>query len=102
MNGVFETWKIVRVTIRDVDNEALAMLLNKRGICVGIGSACNSRSVESSHVLKAIGLSKDDAMSTVRISFSKYNSAEEVETAANEIVSCSALLLGISSVNTGS
>ena len=102
VNGVFETWKIVRVTIRDVDNEALAMLLNKRGICVGIGSACNSRIVEASHVLKAIGMSKDDAMSTIRISFSKYNSTEEVETAANEIMSCSALLLGMSSVNTGS
>lgn len=97
-----ETWKIISITIRGVDNEALAMLLNKRGICVGTGSACNSRSVESSHVLKAVGMSKDDAMSTIRVSFSKYNSAEEVETAANEIVLCSALLLGISSVSSRS
>jgi len=102
VNGMSETWKIVSITVCGVDNEALAMLLNNKEICVGIGSACNSRSVESSHVLKAIGLSKDDAMSTIRVSFSKYNTTEEVVTAANEIVSCSALLLGMSSANSGS
>lgn len=95
VNGAFDTWKIVRVTIRGVDNEMLAMLLNKRGICVGIGSACNSRSVEPSHVLKAIGMSNDDAMSTIRVSFSKYNTPDEAETAAREIVSCGVLLLGL-------
>lgn len=101
VNPVIETWKIVSVTIRGIDNEALAMLLSQKGICVGTGSACNSRSVESSHVLRAVGMSEDDAMSTIRISFSKYNSTKEVETAANEIVSCSSLLLSMSSVNGG-
>ena len=48
-------------------NEALIYLLDMFGIYISSGSACNSSKIESSHVLKAIGLSDSDAMKTIRI-----------------------------------
>ena len=84
--------KILSITIQGVDNEALAIMLNERGICVGTGSACRGMEVTPSHVLKAIGLSDKDAMSTIRVSFSRFNTPEEVQNAAVEIVKCCEVL----------
>lgn len=53
--------------------------LDKRGIYISTGSACTTGSIESSHVLKAIGLSDAMAHSTIRISIGKYNTREEID-----------------------
>lgn len=90
--GKASNGKIMSITVQGIDNEALAMMLNERGICVGTGSACRSMEVTPSHVLKAIGLSDTDAMSTIRVSFSRFNTPEEVQSAAAEIVKCSEAL----------
>ena len=76
---------IINLFFEGVDGETLVMFLNAKGIMVSAGSACNSRDMEPSHVLKELGMSDDDARSSIRVSFSKYNTEEEVVHAAREI-----------------
>ncbi|CAF0693961.1 cysteine desulfurase family protein [Candidatus Methylacidithermus pantelleriae] len=52
--------------------------LSHRGICVSTGSACSSRSVEPSRVLRAMGFSAREARATLRISLSRYTTREEL------------------------
>ena len=53
--------------------------LEEKGICVSSGSACSSNKPGLSGTLQSIGLSAKEADCTVRFSFSKYNTAEEVD-----------------------
>lgn len=64
-----------------VDSEAVLMLLDKEGICVSAGSACTAGSVHPSHVLKAMGYSTARARSSIRFSFSRFNTEAEVDIA---------------------
>lgn len=77
--------KTLSITIHGVDNDTVLLAMDRKGICIGTGSACRSLEVTPSHVLKAIGLSDEDAMSTIRISFSKYSTISEVRYAATEL-----------------
>ncbi|CAN5374925.1 cysteine desulfurase family protein [soil metagenome] len=63
---------------RGLDGDMLLLNLDIEGICVSNGSACTSGAVEPSHVLKGIGLSDKLANSSIRISFGKDNTVEEV------------------------
>src|SRR5690606_33121649 len=47
-------------------------------VAVSSGSACVSGDRDPSHVLKAMGISDEDALCSLRLSFSKYNTREEV------------------------
>lgn len=78
--------KIISVRFDDVDAETLKIILDTNGVYVSSSSACSSHSVKPSHVLKAIGLSDEEARSTIRISFSSYNTVDEMEMAAKIIV----------------
>lgn len=89
------TSKILSLRFENIDAETLVILLGKQGVCVAAGSACSSHSVTPSHVLKAIGLSDEDARSTIRVSFSEYNTIEEAEEAASTIVDCARTLQSI-------
>jgi cysteine desulfurase len=62
-----------------VSAENLVIALDLKGIAVSTGSACSSGSLEPSHVLLAMGRSRDEARSTVRISFGAYQSAEDAQ-----------------------
>ena len=48
-------------------------LLDLKGICVSTGSACYSGKDEPSHVLLALGLTEQQAKSSIRISYGRYN-----------------------------
>jgi cysteine desulfurase len=58
-----------------------------KGVAVSTGSACSSGSIEPSHVLLAMGLPVADARSSVRFSFGRYNTAVEVDTLIEAVVS---------------
>lgn len=62
-----------------IEGEAILLLLNKLGIAASSGSACTSGSLEPSHVMRAMDIPFTAAHGSVRFSFSRYNSMEEVE-----------------------
>jgi cysteine desulfurase len=63
----------------DVEGEALLVLLDEMGVCASAGSACSSGATEPSHVLVAMGLTPEDASSSIRFSLGYATSAAEVE-----------------------
>lgn len=85
---------IISLTIKEnVTAEALVYILNSSGICISSGSACNSHSEEPSYVLKAIGLSDEDAVRTIRISFSDDLTSEDMDRFVDELDKAIRLLL---------
>lgn len=69
---------ILNVSFKGIEGESLMLLLDRAGIFVSSGSACNSGSLEPSHVLKDMGVPDDYIYGTVRFSFSKYNTIAEI------------------------
>jgi len=70
---------IINLGFNDVSGASIMHLLDLKGICISTGSSCSSGSDEPSHVLLALGLSEKQAKSSVRISYGRYNTMEEVE-----------------------
>lgn len=69
---------IASVTFRGVRSEVLLHALEDKGVYVSSGSACSSNKPELSGTLLNMGLSKDDAESTLRFSFSIFTTKEEI------------------------
>ena len=61
-----------------IDGEMLLLNLDIEGICVSNGSACTSGAVEPSHVLTGLGIEEAAANSSIRVSFGKKNTEEDV------------------------
>lgn len=70
---------IVSVSFDQVRSEVLLHALEDKGIYVSAGSACASNKPAISETLKSIGIKKEYLDSTIRFSFSNYNTLEEVE-----------------------
>ncbi len=68
----------VNISFEFVEGEAVCLNLDLAGICVATGSACTSESMEASHVLLAMGLSPELARSSLRFSFGKWSTEEDV------------------------
>lgn len=62
-----------------IEGEAMVIALDLKGFAVSSGSACSSGAVEPSHVLMAIGLSREQAKSSLRFSLGRGNTAEQVD-----------------------
>lgn len=67
------------ITFQGVDGEGLVIALDLSGVAVSTGSACSSGRVEPSRVLLAMGLTAEEAKSTVRFSLSRLTRQAEVE-----------------------
>ena len=63
-----------------------ALLMGLKSVAVSTGSACDSESVKASHVLVAMGIPNELAVTAVRFGLGRYNTAEEVEIVADEVV----------------
>ena len=62
-----------------VEGESLLLLLDAKGICASSGSACTSGSLDPSHVLLAIGRTRDMAHGSLRLSLCEWNTDEDVD-----------------------
>ena len=63
-----------------------AHLAGLKRVAVSTGSACDSESVQASHVLVAMGVPNELALTAVRFGLGRYNTAEEVDIVADEVV----------------
>ena len=77
---------ILNLHVEGVNNVDLLYKLDLQGVCIAVGSACASGSVDPSHVLMAMGLTEKVARESVRISFGKENTEEEVKKAGEIFV----------------
>jgi cysteine desulfurase len=68
----------VNITFHYVEGESITLHLDMHGISVSTGSACFSRSLEASHVIAGIGGDHERAHGSIRFTFSRYNTMDEV------------------------
>ena len=69
----------INISIPELDSENLLLELDKYGISAGSGSACTSRSVEPSHVLKAIGVDKRYLSGALRFSMGRQTTKKDLD-----------------------
>jgi cysteine desulfurase len=84
------------VSFRFVEGESVLLHLDMRGFSVSTGSACFSRSLEGSHVILGIGGNHERAHGSVRFTFGRYNSDEEVDAVADAMADIVSKLRAIS------
>ena len=77
-NGTNQLPGLLSLSIEGFEGEALLHRLDLMGISISTGSACDSKNIQISHVLKAINIPYDQARSAIRISLGKYNTIEDV------------------------
>ena len=83
-------YNVSNISLIGIDPELLQKELFD--VAYSKGSACNSSSIKPSHVLKAMGLSDDEALASFRFSFSKFNTLEEINTVTKSLLK----ILGVS------
>ena len=69
----------INVTFKGKDSLEILLKLDEYGICASSGSACSTGEDKPSHVLTAIGLSPEEAFSTIRFSLGKENIKEDID-----------------------
>ena len=70
---------ISNMSFHGIDGESLLIALDLKGIAVSTGSACASGSIEPSHVLQALGLSREEIRGSLRFSLSAFNTRDEID-----------------------
>lgn len=75
----------VHMTIPGTDNERLLIQLDEAGIMAAAGSACSASNDTPSHVLRAIGLTDDEARASLRFSMGRTTTAEQVAKAVDTL-----------------
>ncbi|MCK4613867.1 MAG: cysteine desulfurase [Thermoplasmata archaeon] len=88
----------VNYTFRYVEGEALTLQLDMHGIAVATGSACASRTLQTNYVLMAMGRRHEDAHGSLRFTFNRYNTREEILQTIEAIKKAFDTLVRISSV----
>lgn len=69
---------IVHLLVGDLESQTMILRFDMLGFGVSGGSACSSQSLEPSHVLRAMGVSADDAQGALRISMGRFTTEEDV------------------------
>ncbi len=90
--GSLRAPNVTNIRFDGIDSEALLIALDLRGFAVSAGSACSSGAQEPSPVLLAIGLSREQAKSSIRFSLGRSNDAAQVDALIDAVVGCVAHL----------
>jgi cysteine desulfurase len=90
------TFNTTNLTFPGIEGEALVIALDLKGICVSTGAACSSGAVEPSHVLTAIGLSAEEARSSIRFSLGRHTTEAEINYALEAVPAAVAQLRELS------
>jgi cysteine desulfurase len=90
--GALRTPNTTNIRFDGIDAEPLLIALDLKGFAISSGSACSSGASEPSHVLRAIGLTKEQAKSSIRISLGRSNTAEQGDALIEAVVECVAHL----------
>lgn len=69
----------VNISIKGIEGESLLMLLDMQGICASSGSACESSSLDPSHVLRSIGLDEAAAKGSLRLTINEENTDDDID-----------------------
>lgn len=85
LNGSLENMlgNTLNLSILGAEGESLAMNLDIEGVAVSTGSACSEGAVDPSHVLSAMGLSREEAASSLRISLGRFTEKEDIDYASS-------------------
>ena len=89
VNGSIEICvpNILNLRFGGVEGSALIQQLDLCGIACSAGAACSAGSVKSSHVLSAIGITEEEAENSVRFSFGRFTTEEEIAYAVAKLKS---------------
>lgn len=77
---------IVSVVVPSMDSETLILALDQQGFEVSAGSACSSGSLDPSHVLSAMGIPRNDALGSLRVSFDERCPREDLDAFADALL----------------
>ncbi len=69
------------LTFSGIEAESALLLFDQEGLCCSAGSACSSGSINPSHVLTAMGVTRDEACASLRFSFGRTTTEEEIDRA---------------------
>ncbi|HIH70396.1 cysteine desulfurase family protein [Methermicoccus shengliensis] len=89
------------ITFHFVEGESITLHLDLRGFAVSTGSACFSRSLEASHVILGIGGDHERAHGSVRFTFGRYNTMEDVNAVVDAVAEVVEELRSISPLTEG-
>jgi len=84
------------LSFANCEAEAILLLLDRAGICASSGSACTTGSLAPSYVLTAMGVAPEHALSSVRLSLSKYTTDAEIDFLLEQLPPIIATLRGAS------
>ena len=90
----------VHITIPEVEGESLVLMLSEVGVCCATGSACSSLDLLPSHVLKAIGQEDDLIHGSLRFTFGRQTTKDELQYAAKALGEIVIRLRQITACNT--
>lgn len=77
---------LISLSFKGKNGESILHRMDLMGICISTGSACDSKNTEISHVLKAMRIPENVAEGTIRISFGKNNTEEDVNAIASALI----------------
>ncbi len=84
-SGSNRAWTTSSVSFPAVKGELLLLMLSERGVCASSGSACSSGALKESKVIEAIGKPGDGEWGTVRFSFARTTTQDEMNTAIEAV-----------------
>jgi cysteine desulfurase len=87
LNGSADARYFGNLNIRKDGLDVARLMSDARDVCFSAGSACASGSGKPSHVLAALGLTKEQAKNSIRLGFGRYTTMEELEQGVQSILS---------------